>query len=93
VIARYQAGESMNDIARNLAVHKRTIGSCLARQDIPTRRVGLATEHLATAAQLYRSGWSLAQIGDRYRTTDMSVRRALAASGVQIRPRRGFASL
>lgn len=40
---------------------------------------------------LYRAGWSLARIGDNYGTTDMTVRRALAKHGVDIRPRRGFA--
>ncbi|HEV2886241.1 MAG TPA: hypothetical protein VGX49_04960 [Jatrophihabitans sp.] len=43
------------------------------------------------AAALYRAGWSLARIGDKYGTTDMTIRRALAKHGVEIWPRRGFA--
>lgn len=79
----------MNQLARTFGVHRRTIAHCLHKQNMPLRQLGLAPEHLEQAAALYRAGWSLARIGDKYGTTDMTARRALALHGVQIRPRRG----
>jgi hypothetical protein len=62
----------------------------LQKQGVVLRQLGLAPEHLDQAAAHYRAGWSLARIGDKYGTTDMTVRRALAKHGVAIRQRRGW---
>jgi lambda repressor-like predicted transcriptional regulator len=91
IAEQYRTGRTMNQLARTFNVHRSTIVHCLQKQEVPLRQLGLSPEHLAPAAALYRSGWSLARIGDKYGTTDMTVRRALTLHGVKIRPRRGFA--
>jgi lambda repressor-like predicted transcriptional regulator len=93
IAEQYRAGQTMNQLARTYSVHRRTIAHCLLKQEVPLRQVGLSPEHIAPAATLYRSGWSLARIGDKYGTTDMTVRRALAIHGVPIRPRCGGANM
>lgn len=90
IAEQYLAGRTMNQLASSYAVHRRTIAHCLQKQDVGLRQHGLSLDHLEQAAALYRAGWSLAQVGDRYGTTDMSVRRALAKHGVEIRPRNGW---
>jgi hypothetical protein len=87
---QYLAGQTMNQLASSYSVHRRTIAHCLQKQAVHVRQVGLPAEHLDQAAMLYRCGWSLARIGGKYGTTDMTVRRALAKHGVEIQPRNGF---
>lgn len=89
--AQYRAGQTMNQLARTFRVHRRTGAHCLQKQGVGLRQFGLSVEHLDQAAALYRAGWSLARIGEKYGTTDMTVRRALARHDVEIRPRNGFA--
>jgi len=90
IAEQYLAGQTMNQLARSYAVHRRTIAHCFHKQGVAVRQTGLPPEHLDQAAMLYQAGWSLARIGDRYDTTDMTVGRALARHGIQIRPRRGW---
>lgn len=90
IAERYQAGQTMNQLARTYHVHRRTIAHCLQKQQVALRQPGLSPDHLERAAMLYQAGWSLARIGDEFGTTDMSVRRTLAKYGIVIRPRRGW---
>jgi lambda repressor-like predicted transcriptional regulator len=90
IAQQYQAGQTMNQLARVHGVHRRTVAHCLQKQEVSVRKLGLPPEHLDQAAALYRDGWSLARLGEKYGTTDMTVRRALAKHGVEIRPRRGW---
>lgn len=90
ITEQYQTGQTMNQLARSFNVHRRTIAHCLRKQDVAPRPRGLSAEHLSQAAALYEAGWPLVRIGERYGTTDMTVRRALTKQGVEIRPRRGW---
>ena len=48
---------------------------------------GLADGDAPTAAELYRSGATLAQPGERFGVSPNAVRRALVSAGVAMRPR------
>ena len=87
---QYQAGRSMNDLARQYGVHRHTILLALRRSDIPIRPCGLSPDRVAEAAELYRTGWSLARLGEKYGCADKAVGYALRQYGVEIRPRRGW---
>jgi lambda repressor-like predicted transcriptional regulator len=90
IAEQYLAGLTMKQLARTYGVHRGTVVHCLQKHGVVLRRPCLAPEHLEQAAALYRAGWSLARVGDKYGTTDMTVRRALAKHRVEIRPRNGF---
>lgn len=90
IAEQYLAGQTMNRIARTYGVHRRTVAHCLQKREVPRRQLGLSPDQLEQAVALYDAGWSLARIGDKYGTTDMTVRRAIAKHGVEIRPRNGW---
>jgi lambda repressor-like predicted transcriptional regulator len=87
---QYQAGRSMNELARRYGVHRTNILHALERSEIPIRQRGLFPDRVAEAAVLYRAGWSLARLGEKYGCKDMTVAHALRQHGVEIRPRRGW---
>ena len=48
---------------------------------------GLSADKVTEAAQLYRQGISLAQLGDRFHVDPKTVWNALRRAGIPIRPR------
>ena len=72
------------------AVIASTIAHCLRKQEVPLRQLALSPADLKPAVAPYRAGWSLARIGGKYGTTDMTVRRAIAEHGVEIWPQNGY---
>lgn len=87
---QYQAGRSMNDLARQYGVYRKTVLHALELGNIPIRHRGLSTDRVAEAAEQYRAGWSLARLGAKYGCTDKAVSHALRQHGVEIRPRHGW---
>ena len=53
------------------------------------RKQGLADHDAVTAAKLYSSGATLAQLGEQFSVSYSAVRRALIATGVVMRTRAG----
>jgi lambda repressor-like predicted transcriptional regulator len=86
---QYLAGQSMNDLARQYGVYRRTILHALQGAKVPVRYYGLSPDHVTEAAKLYQAGWSLARLGEKYGCSDKAVSSALREHGVEIRPRRG----
>jgi lambda repressor-like predicted transcriptional regulator len=90
VMQLYQDGAEMRELARQLRVHKNTISQCLKRIGVPPRRQGLRDDDVEEAARLYAEGWSLVQIGEKYRCAHSSVRTTLLRHRYQLRPRPGW---
>ncbi len=91
VVARYQSGRSLNDLATEFGVHHRTVADHLKRLGI-ARRVNLAKLNAADvkrAASRYRAGASLATVGMALNVDASTVQRAFKRAGVPIRPRPG----
>jgi hypothetical protein len=80
----------MGALARKFRVHRTTISGCLHKLAVPLRRQGLHDENLAEAARLYREGWSLARLGEKYECNAETIRQFLLKHGVAMRPRRGW---
>ena len=59
----------------------------LREHGVEMRGQGLADRDAPTAAELYRSGATLAQPGERFGVSPNAVRRALVSAGVAMRPR------
>ena len=91
VVARYQSGRTLADLAREFGIHRRTVADHLERLGIP-RRVNLpklSPSEVKRAAIRYRAGESLANVGKALNVDASTIQRSLKRVGVQIRPRRG----
>jgi DNA-directed RNA polymerase specialized sigma24 family protein len=91
LVAAYEGGCTVDELAEDFQVHRTTVMSNLKRRGVKTRRNhGLTPEQIEIAAELYREGWSLARVGERFHVDARTVRDTLAKFGVEIRPRRGW---
>src|SRR5665213_311539 len=91
VAAEYQNGRSLDDLAREFGVHRRTIADRLERLGV-ARRVNLpklTPTDIERAVRQYQAGDSLATVGKRLNVDASTVQRALKRAGVAIRPRPG----
>jgi DNA-directed RNA polymerase specialized sigma24 family protein len=90
LVRAYQAGSSVNELAKRFNIHRVTVRSHLEHNGVPRRanQRKLSDEQVAEAAQLYRGGWSLAKLGQRFDVHAETVRRELRSAGVERRPRR-----
>lgn len=65
LIASYQAGATVYEVAAQFGIARQTVSGILKRHGVPLRRQGLTPEQIDQAARLYQGGWSLARVGDR----------------------------
>jgi lambda repressor-like predicted transcriptional regulator len=84
----HRSGTKLRDLATLAGVSTQTISQHLRARGLNTRR-GLAPEDVPAAAELYRSGWSLARIAEKFDTTANTVRRRLLEVGVRMRDTQG----
>jgi lambda repressor-like predicted transcriptional regulator len=86
IVAAYQGGTSMHELAAQYDLHRHTIAAVLDRAGIGKRpRRLFVASHLEQARQLYVDGWSLMRIGKTLGFDDRTVGRHLNAAGVQLR--------
>ncbi|WP_217440631.1 hypothetical protein [Nocardia barduliensis] len=70
LVAQYEAGVSIADIARKYGMHTQTIDSHLKRQGVRKRRVfQLSPELVDEVARLYIDGWSTIEIAKKFDVT------------------------
>jgi DNA-directed RNA polymerase specialized sigma24 family protein len=87
--AGYEHGQT-RQLAAEFKLHRFTVSLHLDRQDVSKRYQGLTASQTEEVAQRYTNGESLAVVGARFNVDAATVRRALSAHGVQVRPRRGW---
>jgi hypothetical protein len=85
LVAGYKAGATVYELAEQFKIHRVTVSDHLHRQGTCLRGGGLSDEHIVQAADLYRSGWSIAKLGPRFNVDPTTVWRALRANGVEMR--------
>jgi len=88
LVRNWEAGMGVVELAALFGVHRHTVGRHLHVRGIDTTEK-LSSEELAEAATLYKEGWSLARLGDRYGISDGTVRTRLLEVGMTMRKRRG----
>jgi DNA-binding NarL/FixJ family response regulator len=86
---RYRTGEPSTALATDFGVAKTTILGVLRENNVVMRRQSLTSEQFAEAAKLYTAGSSLSQVAAELNLKQDTVRLALKAGGVQLRPRTG----
>lgn len=90
LVARYQAGVSMAELARQHNLHRSAVRLQLERAGVTLRRgSSFPPELLPEAIRLYESGLSTARVGERLGLTQRVVWRALKDVGVPLRDRSG----
>ncbi len=85
IIAGYQAGVPVHQLATEHSCHRTTISGLLKRHGIAARRQPVSEKQLAQMVRLYESGLSLARVGERLGLADTTVHRHLRGHGVRIR--------
>ena len=88
VAARYQAGETSTVLAAEYGVAKSTILGILRGNNVVVRRQRLEPAVVAEAARLYESGLSLSQVATSLNVNQETMRVAILAAGVVLRPAR-----
>ncbi|MDN4465762.1 helix-turn-helix domain-containing protein, partial [Microbacterium aurantiacum] len=87
LVADYEAGMPVRIIAVKYGVHRGTIPAFVLRSGGQLRSTGLNNERRASAAILYRDGHTLQEVADRLGIDPKTVRNAVVAEGVTLRPR------
>jgi hypothetical protein len=90
LVAAYQSGSSVYELAKCHRVNRKTVSIILERQGVPRRYRLIEGQQLAVAIKAYESGDSLATIGDKMNVSPYTIRRALLGAGVTIRTRPGW---
>jgi hypothetical protein len=85
LVAAYQAGSTVTDLARKFSVQRETVYDTLKRQGVPLRKIGLSPEEVTEAAALYSEGWPLARIGEKLDVAGNTVGNALRKADVVLR--------
>jgi DNA-directed RNA polymerase specialized sigma24 family protein len=89
LVRAHARGDTIDELATTFDIHRTTVMAHLERQGAP-RRSGTVTKNIDEATRLYEEGWSLARLGEHFSVDGETVRRALRAAGVTLRPRRGW---
>jgi hypothetical protein len=89
IVGRYEAGEPSTVLAVDYGVAKSTVLSILRQNGAVVRRQSLTPEQIAQAQELYDAGHSLSQVAAKLSLKQDTIRLALKAAGVQLRPPTG----
>jgi hypothetical protein len=68
LVKGYRAGKTGYQLGAQFGIDRRTVGKHLRARGVDTTPAGLHPDDVLTAAALYRSGWSLAQVGEKFGT-------------------------
>ena len=92
MVAAYRTGEGVGLLAARFDVHRTTVTAHLNRRAVKRHAVGKewSKEELASAAELYAHGESLADVAARYSVDASTVARRFRRARIPIRPRRGW---
>jgi len=91
LVADYESGVPSTHLTMIYGLGKGSVLKLLKEAGIQMRNHGLIQENFEEAATLYRDGWSLARVAERFCCSVDSVRKELRSHGVQIRPPNGWA--
>jgi DNA invertase Pin-like site-specific DNA recombinase len=89
LVAAYQAGGKVTQLARQFGVHRFTVYRLLKQAGVLRAR-GIQVEDLPDVVRLYEAGWSPARLADEYGVVVSTVASTLRKAGVTIRPRPGW---
>ena len=80
LVSAYQSGCTTYELAAEFSIHRLTVSEILIREGVPRRNASLSPESVQEAIRLYRTGLSLAVVGNRLGCDPGTVRLALIAA-------------
>lgn len=86
LLARYQAGESAHSIAHDLGISAAGVMRLVRKHGLVIHDPLPSDEVVKLAGELYESGMSLKRVADQVDVPKSTVRKALIASGIAMRP-------
>ena len=89
LVQAYQDGASTTELRCQYEISQGSVVKILHEHDVEMRNQGLADSDVSAAADQYRAGATLAQLGGQFGISPNAVRRALVAAGVAMPPRGG----
>lgn len=89
VVPRRKDGVTSTALAADFGVAKSTILRILRDARIVVRRQSVTPDQVSDAARLYESGLSLSQVAKRLNVNQETMRVAIIATGVTLRPPTG----
>lgn len=91
LVADYESGVPSTHLSMIYGLGKGSVLKLLKEAGVQMRHQGLAEDDLEEAATLYKEGWSLPRVAERFGCSVGSVRKEFRTHGVQIRPPNGWA--
>ncbi|WP_280378055.1 helix-turn-helix domain-containing protein [Nocardia wallacei] len=88
LVAAYEAGTGTPELCKRYSISEGSILKLLTDHGIQMRRQGLTDTQIRRAEKLYADGNSLRTIANQLGSSFSTVREALIARGVQMRPAR-----
>jgi transposase len=85
LVAAYQAGSSVYQLAKQYGIHRGTVGKHLRSCGIDTTAPALTDEQAREASQLYADGWSCKKIAKHFGVCAETVRERLHEADVPMR--------
>jgi DNA-binding CsgD family transcriptional regulator len=89
LIASYQVGVPINDLAAQFEIHRSTVLDHVNRAGTRRRYPALEVRDVEEAAELYRTGQSLRNIGIHFGIHASTVRQYLVRAGIKLRDCQG----
>ncbi|WP_100515095.1 helix-turn-helix domain-containing protein [Mycobacteroides abscessus] len=86
LVAAFESGASVPDLARQYEVSKRALRQLLRDQGMQMRKQPLSDNEVELAINLYADGLSLRDIGERLGRGKTTISNALVRCGVVLRP-------
>jgi hypothetical protein len=90
LVSKYESGATTYELAEQFAVNRVTVTKTLERRSVPIRYQWLTSKQVVQAISLYARCLSLAKVGAELGCNHGTVRLALRAAGVKLRPRNGW---
>ena len=89
LVASYEAGEIVKELALRHNLHRETVSNILTRHGVARRPKGIPPEMIGQLIADYQSGQSLATLGEKLSVDGATVALTLRKAGIPLRPRRG----
>ena len=85
LVAGYREHVPVKELATQFGISRQTVNAVLRRQGVEQHQLGLSPAKVTDATRLYRDGWSLARLAQKFGVDGMTVRRYLLIAGVKMR--------